>query len=152
MIWLGKSGKIFGPYSEKQYEALQTEGRLSDYTWIWDEKKQAWSPLETPPPPPVLKSSSRKGSTPEHWEVVCHNFKDAFSGRITSFHEQGGVILSTHESLMPVLSEKSKIYLNLLETKSGKSLCVQATLRSVQRTRQGWSYQVEWESAPDFAA
>ena len=53
-IFLGKEGKTFGPFQPDEYNRMFAEGKLSEYSWIWDSKAEAWKPIEAPPAPPSL--------------------------------------------------------------------------------------------------
>ena len=46
-IYLGKSGKIYGPYSQREVETLVSQGAA--FTWIWDHSGSAWQPIEAAP-------------------------------------------------------------------------------------------------------
>lgn len=67
-IYLAKRGEVLGPFSQTEFEKLKTTGRIWDYSWIWDDAKHVWAPVDLPPPPiesasvPVTEASSSEGA------------------------------------------------------------------------------------------
>lgn len=59
-IYLGKSGKAYGPYTEKELESLQSQGLLSEFQWLWDENQKCWQALEPAPAPLITKVGIQK--------------------------------------------------------------------------------------------
>ena len=61
-IYLGKDGKISGPFTPGQIEELRQNGQLYNYAWIWDVQIKGWKAIEeeveTPATGPVLPSPS----------------------------------------------------------------------------------------------
>lgn len=49
--FLGKAGKIHGPFSKREFDQMIAEGKLGQFTWIWDWKERSWKTIELPPPP-----------------------------------------------------------------------------------------------------
>ena len=48
-IYLGRKGKVFGPFSQPELESFRLSGEISYYRYIWDDASESWSPLEPPP-------------------------------------------------------------------------------------------------------
>lgn len=55
VIYLGKSGQSFGPYTLEEYKKIQASPEYASFRYIWDERAEspAWVPLESPPPAPI---------------------------------------------------------------------------------------------------
>ncbi len=51
-FYLGKGGQSFGPYSEKEFEAIRASDKIKEYTSYWDSESPTWQALDSPPPPP----------------------------------------------------------------------------------------------------
>ena len=45
-IYLGKDGKISGPFTPGQIEELRQNGQLYNYAWIWDVGIKGWKAIE----------------------------------------------------------------------------------------------------------
>jgi hypothetical protein len=52
-IYLGKEGKVFGPFSAEDINQLKFSGEYFKYSWIWDGSSPNWVPVNAPPPPPA---------------------------------------------------------------------------------------------------
>ncbi|HUP58491.1 MAG TPA: hypothetical protein VM598_13615, partial [Bdellovibrionota bacterium] len=50
----------------------------------------------------------------------------------------------------PAFQDHAKVYLNLLNSKTGKTMDVVAMLSGVSRSREGWTYRIEWERVPEL--
>ncbi|MCM2324270.1 MAG: hypothetical protein NDJ90_13515 [Oligoflexia bacterium] len=55
--FLGRSGKIFGPFTATELLELRAKGELSAYTWIWEDGS-GWKALDPPPPEPVFDEAA----------------------------------------------------------------------------------------------
>lgn len=53
-FFLGKRGKIFGPFSSDQIQELKQSGQLLNYTYLWNPKQNAWVAIDPPPPAPSI--------------------------------------------------------------------------------------------------
>lgn len=52
-LFLGRDGKVFGPFGREQIEAMRASGELAQYHWLWDGSGQ-WVAANLPPPPPAM--------------------------------------------------------------------------------------------------
>jgi hypothetical protein len=54
-IYLGKHGKIYGPFSGEEFEKFHETGKIYEFTWIWDESLNNWKSLDPAPTkkPPI---------------------------------------------------------------------------------------------------
>ncbi len=54
LVYLGKDGKTFGPFSVAEVEAMKISGEFYRYEWMWDGQSPNWVlvPPPAPPPPP----------------------------------------------------------------------------------------------------
>ncbi|MBN22558.1 MAG: hypothetical protein CL678_14845 [Bdellovibrionaceae bacterium] len=154
--YLGRKGKIFGPYTEAEYENLLASGEIENFRYLWNAKNQDWIPLE--PAPAQTPEAYDLGSKVSHsakpqvsnplWQAVCHDLKTAVKGLVGQVTETGCMIYSdSTESL----KKGSKILLHLFDPKLQKSIQIRAVLSEVQRQNAGWSYQIRWNESPKFS-
>src|SRR4051812_11438678 len=110
-IFLGKAGKVYGPYRQEEYDQLFASGELSNYTWIWDWNKGAWKTIELPPPAPIsmAKGTNRDNSLPDwsNLQVLCFNRVKVLSGKLKMVTESGCFFVSSDENSGPQFSLKS---------------------------------------------
>jgi len=151
-IYLAKSGKIFGPFTQKDVDDLHSSGQIQTYSWMWKEEKNQWQALDPAPshsPHQPAKTSS--SSISAGWEAICHNFKQIISGTLDTVTEMGCEIITQDRSAMPVLGQQAIVMLNLLEPKSGKCMNVKAQVAQVSKSAWGWVYRIKWNGIPETA-
>ena len=51
VIYLARFGKVHGPFSDTEIESFQANGKMLEFTWIWDYGTQAWRSLDPAPAP-----------------------------------------------------------------------------------------------------
>ena len=154
-IFLGKKGKVHGPFTREEFEKLHTSGEIQNFTFIWDNDSQNWNPLEALPPPPDGQNTSsktkNKGVSWSELHVVCHNFQNVVCGTLDSVTETGCDLLSEDAADYPMLALKCSTILNLMDPKQGKSINVKAMLFDVTRQDHKWVYRLRWDGIPSFS-
>src|SRR5581483_10104893 len=100
-VFLAKAGKISGPYTEHDVEAMSESGQLERFAWVWRSTTPGWQPLDpmpaaldlenlptnlskalpedapplptrsAPPLPPTQRRHLR--AVADHFEGVCHD-------------------------------------------------------------------------------
>jgi hypothetical protein len=186
-IYLGKSGRIFGPYTDRDVSEMRATGELERFSWIWQSSAPGWQAID-PPPPPVVEGAgvgpgkeieaplprtgvvevyghamppmprqappappARKSLkiAPETVDAVCHDYRSAIAGRIVRVTDAGCELLAPGAGT-PAFQDHAKVYLNLLNSKTGKTMDIVAMLSGVSRSREGWTYRIEWERVPEL--
>jgi len=150
-IYLGRNGQIFGPYSDTEFEKLKSTDEYKTYPWIWNGKTRGWDPTDAPPPPVEIESSITDTMGTDV-QVVCHNFRQALTGRLEQITQIGGQIVANEGSDVPVFKPKASVVMNLLDPKSGKSVNVKAEIREVHRNGLIWTYVIQWKEIPEILA
>jgi hypothetical protein len=153
-IFLGKKGKVYGPYTQDEFDKLHATGEIQTFTFVWHHDSQAWTPLEALPPPPegvnTATHSRSKGISWTEIQAVCHNFQSIVCGTLDSITETGCNLLSDESSDYPMLALKCSAILNLMDPKHGKSINVKTQLFGVTRENHKWVYRLRWEGIPTF--
>jgi hypothetical protein len=187
-IYLGKAGRIFGPYADRDVSEMRATGEIERFSWIWQSSSPGWQAID-PPPPPVVEGvgigpgkeieaplprtgvvevyghamppmprqappapPARKAIKipAEAVDAVCHDYRQAVAGRLVRVTDAGCELLALGAVASPLFQEHAKVYLNLLNSKTGKTMDIVAMLSGASRTREGWTYRLEWESVPEL--
>lgn len=157
-IYLGKGGRIHGPFTAAEFEQLGATGGIDRYSWMWDHASRGWKPLDPPPPSLDASSASAAGGTgearvaPSALEVLCLTRVSVLSGELGAVTETGCELTAaaSARSTTPALPRGATIVLNLLDRASGRSMNVHAKVASVRRSREGWVYRFLWERCPEL--
>ena len=164
-IFLGKLGKVFGPYEAAEIESMQASGKIMDFTWIWDGALGEWKTLETPPPSPIVEvsasesgrkrstSSTSGGSDRPDWsevEALCHDSSHVVSGLLTQVTETGCELVTADHSASPVFGLKTVAVLNLMNAATGTSTNIPVRMLNVARVNGAWVYRVSWNQVPSL--
>ena len=168
-VYLGKSGKVFGPFSREEYDQMFADDQLSKYTWLWDWKLNAWKPLDVPPPPPEglslpLNAGANAGAAggvrsgaEVDWSTIQGILFDRFciaGGKIQKVTETGCTFVtedvSEGEACGPRFPLKSRAEVNLFDASLKKCTRTPVTIVSVEHQGQAWVYQVRWDEVPRF--
>lgn len=149
-IYLGKHGKVHGPFSQPEIEELQNSGEIGNYVFIWDTDVDKWVTLESPPPSPEGKGQSRRDTRWTEYKVVGHDFVNLISGRLEGVTEIGCEFLSEESADYPSFGLKSQIILNLMDPKTEKSMSVKTRISNVERRGGIWIYRLSWKERPQI--
>ena len=171
-VYLARFGKVHGPFTDQELESFQANGKIHEFTWIWDLGAQNWRPLDPPPAalfdsqpaaaqpvdystyrqPPAASAASGPSpmdlgfpATRGQVPVVCHNFRQVVSGLAHRMTATGCELRTTDGHFSPAFVSRSSVILNLLDDESGKLMNVEGRVCGVSRTGDGWIYQVRWE-------
>jgi hypothetical protein len=152
MNYFARWGKIYGPFDEKEMVQLQAEGRLSEFSWMWDARTSTWKAVD-PAPPPLMpsKGKDKANAEPHVIEAVCHNRTEYLSGLLEKMTETGCEFVSWHPESYPAFGEKAAIHLSLLDVATGEVRNITAWVAAVVRTDTSWRYRLRWSQKPDFS-
>lgn len=151
--FLAKGGRVFGPFDQKKYEALHASGEIRTYSWLWDEKKGQWNPID--PPPPALNRGERRPAPAKNVDapplaVLCYDDRNAGTGILNRATEIGCEWLCLGHSAAPPLASRTRIYMDLHNPKTGESSTIQAQVHETTRCAQGWIYHLSWDHPPSI--
>jgi len=183
-IYLAKSGRVKGPITSTEFQAIKDSGKLNRFSWIWDGQNEAWKPIDPPPPPLTdleyfdasssnenLQGIPNDSSIPrprsglnlksvktisqsrvKGVQAICHDFKEVVSGTLNSVSNMGCEFVSDSDSHShspsPKFSKRCQVQLNLLDSKSGKSVSVNGKMIGAVHSENGWTYQINWMELP----
>ena len=148
-VFLGKNGKIFGPYQQCDYDQMLSNGSLTQFTWIWDWKGSTWKLLEMPPPPISDNSEQQERAIPI--QAVCFNMKDIMSGKLELITESGCILVAEKGSERLTFAPQSRVELNLYNIQSKKSVTVEASINTIDYKNRRWIYCLRWQQVPNIA-
>src|SRR5262249_16231465 len=143
-IYFGKSGKIYGPYTDRDVTEMRVTGEIFRFTWMWESSQPGWQPVD-PAPAPVTEASAIEAplapETPmqvvasmpvaptprralkmvsDPIDAICHDYRHVVAGRIVRVVEGGCELLAPNDSHgTPQFRDRAKVYLNLLNSKTG---------------------------------
>jgi hypothetical protein len=155
-VFLGKAGKIYGPYSQEEFNQMFAKGKVSDFNWIWDWKQQSWKPIELPPPSPLTldelsHGSSKANTNSVSWtslKAICFDHFSVASGVLECVTETGCLLKSGHSEGGSKFTLKSNISLNLYDQVSGKSITVKVNISDITFNQHCWNYRLKWNEVP----
>lgn len=157
--YLARSGQTYGPFNEEQIQSMRKSGEFENYTWFWDGKGSDWHAIDPPPPAPTQKESLKEkteaktqawtGRLQPDIQAICHNFRNIMSGSLARVTENGCEFISPHAT-HPGFGTRNEVLLNLLDTRTGRSMNVSATIRRVSRAQGSWIYLIDWEKCPEL--
>lgn len=169
-IYLARKGKVFGPFSESEYEGFHKSGEIDKYSWIWDSQILQWKPMDPAPlplkldtgsvhtqtftpqlhsqPQPNLRIDVDKFIEARNIAAICHDYHHAIAGKIGDVTATGCELLSDEPYSSPPLCARSLVHLNLLDESTGKSVNVEARIFDIHKTHKGWMYRLSWDQTP----
>lgn len=164
-VFVSAKGKIAGPYSPVQIDALKASGEILQYDWIWTGDKKTWEAI-TPPAPagiaaprhaePARVVQLRPVASPVKFpdngvfHVICHDFHQLVPGVVAEVLSNGCIFTSTAKQSTPLLQQNKKIWMNFVNESTGYSVNISGVLSQVSRKGGAWQYQVEWENVTQF--
>jgi hypothetical protein len=168
-IYLAKAGRISGPYTDHDLKGMEANGQLEYFTWVWKSTEPGWQtldpipapldpsnlpdnlPKEAPPLPkcaPPVPPQARNLKLVDAIEGICHDYRNVVAGKVVHATDTWcELLVDTHDAATPVFGGQAKVFLNLLNSKNGQTIDVQAQLSKVTRTREGTTYRLEWVSS-----
>ncbi len=158
-IYLGRKGKIFGPYSFQEITEMEKTGQIDNYTWICRDLTRGWEPTSSAPPLPTPVPAHTldltSGATPAKVDVsellaLCHDKRIIFSGKIKDVSPKGCCFVQTRPlaASMPLVSEGLKVVLSLLNTQSSQTEAVDAWVEGIAQKSGHWEYYLNWNQTP----
>ena len=173
-IFLGKAGKIYGPF-----ERIEKIENIENYTWIWDTENGIWKTLESPPPSPLsgtqiesaalqvvfaIPQKSRQATpTPlsrntqkapplnfDSIDAICFDHFNLIHGKISAASDRGCNLISNHKRGEKLFSLRRPVKLSLFDTESLKTQIIEASLSQAHYQNHTWVYALQWNEAPLF--
>src|SRR5580765_515134 len=141
--YLGKQGKIYGPFDDEEMKRLRDTGEIQSYAYVWKAENDAWEPLELPPPPP--KAIGKQSGAVKALEALCYDsIRALVSGVLKNVSKNGCELVCKDEADSPSLAMRSLLKMNVLEPKTGKSVNMKVRVSESSRKDGCWIYHVRW--------
>ena len=147
--YLGKGGKHFGPFEEKELEALKKSGELENFAFIWDPFYRRWDTLHAAPAPIPNREGTNAKAQSEKMEAVCHDAVHILNGYLEEVSGQGCVLVSKAGHHRPFFAENACVKVDVLDPHSGKSATLLARMGKVHRGIEGIRYELVWERSAE---
>jgi GYF domain 2 len=145
-VFLGGHGQVAGPFSTSEISEMRSSGKIAQYTYIWDDKKESWINLDPPPPHP----HSGKSADPSGWEAVCFGAGRILAGGIKNVGPTGCELVTSQTSGTPELSARGSWTLNVLDRSTLKAINVKAQISSAFVEQGRWVYRITWAARPEL--
>ena len=155
-VFLGKKGKVFGPYTREEFENLHATKKLEDFTYLWNSESESWTPLEAVPPHPHAKAEgkikgAKRGLDWNALRAFCHNYIQGVGGRLEGVTETGCDLLVREGHDHPRFAQHVPLLLNLMDVEQGKSWNIKVTLSQSERRNDEFVYRMRWDKMPTLA-
>lgn len=151
-VFLGKRGKVHGPFSKAEIESMRLTGEIEAYTYLWDGKY--WRNLDPVPPAPTPEAreanTERRSVSLEELEALCHDEQSVVSGTLRHLTDGGCEFHSHDESASPRLGVGSALVMNVVHLPTNRVMTIRASLAEVERQAGAWIYRVRWARRPSF--
>lgn len=152
-VYLARFGKIYGPYTATEYEALCADGSNEKYSWIWDETKSQWKSLDPAPTLSPQKAHTQTGvgknlETSGAFQAVCLTPEQTVPGVLQGWTETACELDVSVDRLM--LSEGQSVMLHLWDPNSHQAMNISTKLIQRLKSEQGWKLRLRWDSVPEM--
>lgn len=151
-MYLGKGGRVFGPFSEQEMEDLKLSAEIENYTYLWDDASGQWFNIDPLPPAPGTSEAAAadKNAGEISDEAICHNSQELVSGWLTQITDMGCELVSSNPSDTPELGINTSCVLNVMDAARRKAMNVKARLVESTRRDGHWVYRLRWAKRPAF--
>lgn len=146
-IYLAKSGKISGPFTDDELEKLQATGDLYRYHWIWSHADSSWRPIDAPPTMSPEQWESRAETDLSDYDVIGFSGSTLASGVLKNLDEIGCDFYTPGKETYPKFRSSNVIRVNLLNPKTLQMVNVETQISRVFRTDDGWAYRLKWKGS-----
>ncbi|MGK5086400.1 hypothetical protein WDW86_02485 [Bdellovibrionota bacterium FG-2] len=146
LIFLGKSGRICGPFTVSRIGKMKESGELGNYSWIWD---RGWKPLD---PEPVEKpdlEAHRLSVPATAVRAVCFDGRDCAPGNVSQVSKTGCHFRVDSQSRLTLKKINSRFTLSLLEVASLRVSQVAVVFLGAEKDVDGWTCFLGWVAMPE---
>ena len=88
----------------------------------------------------------------KRYQVLCHDSRQVVQAQLTKVSPAGAELVTHGGHGAPMFAVKSKIYLEILDEKTGKTEQVYVRLAKAELHQRHWVYVVRWEELPALIA
>lgn len=149
--YLGKHGKVFGPFPMEKIEQMRLSGELFEYTYLWEEGGGEWKNIDPMPPKPGATSTRRRGDSQlESTDAICHDHNALVAGKLQNVTDSGCELVSPDPSGAPRLALNTPLVLNVMDEKSQKAMNIRAAVYEISHQEGTWIYHLRWAHRPSI--
>lgn len=110
-----------------------------------ESQAQKTKSQEKAPEPKVLPSAQH-----DHLLVVCHDYRNIASGKVLQTTPDGCLFETEQpQASLPPFRSGAVVWLNILDSRSGKSENIKTTVLEAGRAPAGARFKLKWEKIPD---
>jgi hypothetical protein len=121
-----------------------------------DEETETGTEIPRKIPERPSQTAKRVQSTPEMTReargvtVVAHNKRSVINGALRNPTSVGALLVgpAPRDRMAGPFVRGTKIWINLLDVRSGKTESIEAQVTSVMRRGSSWEYRVKWDRIP----
>lgn len=153
-IYLARRGKIYGPYSLKEYDSLCARGEADGFSWIWDSAREQWKALD--PAPQMRPNFGDVGKKEQAFDVsvnfleieaICFTPEQSVVACLKGWTETACEIEINGDRLM--LAEGQWVTLHLWNPSNDRAMNVVAQVTQRLRSGSGWCLRLRWAEVPE---
>jgi hypothetical protein len=151
--YLFKAGKMVGPLNERRIDAMRKSGEILQFSWIIDQAKQQWSPVDTiPHENPFLATKEAMGE-----RVISGAFlwlTKPYVGLVKGIHSFGLELFVDKKTLGTSswknvgLNQNSSVHLNLVDETHAKWLNAKVVFQTMEEQSDGLLLRFGWLDEP----
>jgi hypothetical protein len=150
VIYLGRDGKVYGPFPAEKLDELRLTGEIWNYTYLWNESSRQWKNIDPPPPEPGATVPKKSDTSLKALDAICHDYSNLVEGKIENVSDLGCELVSPTRFEIPKLALNSVLMLNIMDTKGEKAVNVRASVYEISRRDDAWIYRLRWAHRPTF--
>jgi hypothetical protein len=144
--YLFKAGRLVGPLTAEKIDEMRANGQINQYSWMMDEQKQVWAPVEAMPKENPFQASLASLKERVLSGAFIHR-GIPLTGVVKAIHTYGLEILL--ETASPGgLNSRVPIRLNLVDETHFKASNAEVLFQNMEKTAQGVLLRFSWKDLP----
>ncbi len=146
--YLFKAGRLVGPVTSHKIDELRLSKEILQYSWIMDEAKQSWTPVDEMPKENPFEATL--ATLKERTLSGAFMYRDsAFSGEIKGIHSFGLELMLPKDNRSVNHIQNNSIHLlNLIDETNLKSSNAEVVFQGIEKVADGNLLRFTWRDAP----
>lgn len=147
-FYLFKAGRLVGPVTSHKIEELRLSKEILQYSWIMEESKQTWTPIDEMPKENPFEATLT--TLKERTISGAFLYRDAaFSGEIKGIHSFGLELMMPKENRTVSHIQNNSVHLmNLIDETNLKSSNAEVIFQGIEKLAEGTLLRFIWRDAP----
>ncbi len=146
LVFLGKAGKVCGPFTATKLKRMELSGELREYSWIWEN---GWRPLDAAPQAAPDLDAYRPKMTSKAVRAICFDGRESVSGVLSQVSKVGCHFTVSSQSRLALKKRDSRLMLSLLEELSLQVAQVEIVFLGAEKEAEGWRCFFGWGAVPE---